>query len=118
MNMILHGISNAAIANEDTLAAPQQFDDSGELLLFDRVLTNPPFSQNYDRKGMAHGSGSSSAHPGDGQEGRPDVHPARARRAPAGRARCDRHAARRAVPRRYGEGHPHRALSRRTAWRR
>ena len=54
MNMILHGISNADIANEDTLAAPQHFDDSGELLLFDRVLTNPPFSQNYDRKGMAH----------------------------------------------------------------
>ena len=47
MNMILHGISNAEIANEDTLAAPQHHDEYGELLRFDRVLTNPPFSQNY-----------------------------------------------------------------------
>ena len=109
MNMILHGISNAAIANEDTLAAPQQFDDSGELLLFDRVLTNPPFSQNYDRKGMAHVERFVFGFtPETGKKARPNVHPARARRAPAGRARCDRHAARRAVPRRYGEGHPHR----------
>ena len=52
MNMILHGINNADIANEDTLAAPQHKDESGELLLFDRVLTNPPFSIGYTRKGM------------------------------------------------------------------
>jgi type I restriction enzyme M protein len=52
MNMILHGIRNADIANEDTLIAPQHKDEYGELLLFDRVLTNPPFSQNYDRRGM------------------------------------------------------------------
>jgi type I restriction enzyme M protein len=52
MNMILHGIRNAEIANEDTLIAPQHKDEYGELLRFDRVLTNPPFSQNYDRKGM------------------------------------------------------------------
>jgi type I restriction enzyme M protein len=54
MNMILHGITNADIANEDTLAAPQHKDESGELLLFDRVLTNPPFSIGYTRKGMEH----------------------------------------------------------------
>lgn len=54
MNMILHGINNADIANEDTLAAPQHKDDSGELLRFDRVLTNPPFSIGYTRKGMEH----------------------------------------------------------------
>jgi type I restriction enzyme M protein len=53
MNMILHGIRNADIANEDTLIAPQHKDEYGELLRFDRVLTNPPFSQNYERKGMA-----------------------------------------------------------------
>jgi type I restriction enzyme M protein len=52
MNMILHGIINADIANEDTLVTPQHIDDGGELLRFDRVLTNPPFSQNYDRKTM------------------------------------------------------------------
>jgi type I restriction enzyme M protein len=54
MNMILHGINNADIANEDTLAVPQHKDESGELLLFDRVLTNPPFSIGYVRKGMEH----------------------------------------------------------------
>jgi len=52
MNMILHGIRNADIANEDTLSAPQHRDEYGELLRFHRVLTNPPFSQNYDRTGM------------------------------------------------------------------
>jgi type I restriction enzyme M protein len=52
MNMILHGIRNADIANEDTLTAPRHKDESGELLRFDRVLTNPPFSQNYDSKAM------------------------------------------------------------------
>jgi type I restriction enzyme M protein len=52
MNMILHGINNADIANEDTLAAPQHKDESGELLRFDRVLTNPPFSIGYATKGM------------------------------------------------------------------
>jgi len=51
MNMILHGIAGADLRNEDTLAAPQHLDD-GELLRFDRVLTNPPFSQNYDKAGM------------------------------------------------------------------
>ncbi len=55
MNMILHGITNADIANEDTLAAPQHKDESGELLLFDRVLTNPPFSHELrPTKGMEH----------------------------------------------------------------
>ena len=53
MNMILHGINNADLANDDTLAAPQHRHGSG-LLKFDRVLTNPPFSLNYERKGMEH----------------------------------------------------------------
>lgn len=52
MNMILHGINNADIANDDTLSEPQHKDEAGELLLFDRVLTNPPFSIGYTRKGM------------------------------------------------------------------
>ena len=52
MNMILHGIPDAEIHNEDTLLEPQHLDDDGELLRFDRVLTNPPFSQNYTRHGM------------------------------------------------------------------
>ncbi|PLK49335.1 class I SAM-dependent DNA methyltransferase [Uliginosibacterium sp. TH139] len=46
MNMLLHGISNANLQNEDTLADPQHVED-GELMHFDRVLTNPPFSINW-----------------------------------------------------------------------
>ena len=72
------------------------------------MLTNPPFSQNYDRKGMSSRSGSLRVHAGDRQEGGPHVRPAHAGRARAGRARRDRHAARRALPRRRGEGDPHR----------
>ena len=43
MNMLLHGISTANLQNEDTLADPQHVE-GGELMHFDRVLTNPPFS--------------------------------------------------------------------------
>jgi len=51
MNMLLHGIADADIRNEDTLASPEHFE-SGELMRFDRVITNPPFSQNYSRDGI------------------------------------------------------------------
>lgn len=43
MNMLLHGISTANLQNDDTLAEPQHVE-GGELMHFDRVLTNPPFS--------------------------------------------------------------------------
>ncbi len=46
MNMLLHGISTTNLQNEDTLAEPQHVE-GGELLHFDRVLTNPPFSINW-----------------------------------------------------------------------
>jgi type I restriction enzyme M protein len=46
MNMLLHGISTANLQNEDTLAEPQHVE-GGELMYFDRVLTNPPFSINW-----------------------------------------------------------------------
>jgi len=51
MNMILHGISDADIRNEDTLAKPQHVKD-GRLMTFDRVIANPPFSQDYTTEGM------------------------------------------------------------------
>lgn len=51
MNMLLHGIPDADIRNDDTLAAPQHVE-AGDLMRFDRVITNPPFSQNYTRDGM------------------------------------------------------------------
>ncbi len=51
MNMILHGIPDADIQNDDTIVAPQHVE-GGELMRFDRVITNPPFSQNYSRDGL------------------------------------------------------------------
>jgi type I restriction-modification system DNA methylase subunit len=48
MNMILHDIPSADIRQEDTIAKPQHRDDNGELTRYDRVLANPPFSQNYN----------------------------------------------------------------------
>jgi len=50
MNMLLHDISHADIRQEDTLRKPQHKDGNGELRRYDRVLANPPFSQNYIRK--------------------------------------------------------------------
>ena len=50
MNMLLHGISHADIRQEDTLRRPQHKAESNELKRYDRVLANPPFSQNYIRK--------------------------------------------------------------------
>lgn len=56
MNMILHGAGGANIQNEDTLAKPQHVDANGEIRSFDRVIANPPFSQNYSRDDMTHQS--------------------------------------------------------------
>jgi len=43
MNMFLHGVLNADIRKGDTLGDPQHIS-SGELMSFDRVIANPPFS--------------------------------------------------------------------------
>jgi type I restriction enzyme M protein len=51
MNMILHGITDANIENEDTLTNPM-FVENGYIKQFDIVLANPPFSQNYSRANM------------------------------------------------------------------
>ena len=51
MNMILHGINDADLRNGDTLAEPLHVA-GGELMRFDRVITNPPFSQNYSDEGI------------------------------------------------------------------
>jgi type I restriction enzyme M protein len=36
----------------DTIKEPQHLDESNELKRFDRVLANPPFSQNYIKKDL------------------------------------------------------------------
>lgn len=51
MNMILHNITSFTIENGDTLEDPLIFKD-GKPMKFDRVLANPPFSQNYSRATM------------------------------------------------------------------
>ena len=43
MNMFLHGVFNADIRKGDTLGDPQH-TQGGELMVFDRVIANPPFS--------------------------------------------------------------------------
>jgi type I restriction enzyme M protein len=51
MNMILHNIPDAHIENDDTLTAPK-FVENGYIKKFDRILANPPFSQNYTKVNM------------------------------------------------------------------
>ena len=53
MNMLLHGIPDAVLRNDDTLTNPEHMV-GGELRRFDRVITNPPFSQNYDKASLTH----------------------------------------------------------------
>ena len=43
MNMLLHGMPDARIEKGDTIRNPQLVSD-GELLMYDRVIANPPFS--------------------------------------------------------------------------
>jgi type I restriction enzyme M protein len=51
MNMILHNITHFTIENGDTLEDPQILEKD-QLRKFDRVLANPPFSQNYSRANL------------------------------------------------------------------
>jgi type I restriction enzyme M protein len=51
MNMILHNITRFTIENGDTLEDPLILEN-GQVRKFDRVLANPPFSQNYSRASM------------------------------------------------------------------
>ncbi len=53
MNMILHNISRFKIENGDTLEEPLILEN-GQPRKFDRVLANPPFSQNYSRATMSY----------------------------------------------------------------
>lgn len=48
MNMIMHDVKSADIQHGDTLTEPHWHNDQ-HVRQFDRVLANPPFSQNYTR---------------------------------------------------------------------
>jgi type I restriction enzyme M protein len=50
MNLLLHGVTDGSVLCGDTLSEPLHLVD-GQLRLFDRVLTNPPFSMNYVARG-------------------------------------------------------------------
>ncbi|MFW9832204.1 MAG: N-6 DNA methylase, partial [Candidatus Thorarchaeota archaeon] len=52
-NLILHGVDRANIANDDVLTTPVH-TEHGEIMRFDRVLSNPPFSMNYERSTLTH----------------------------------------------------------------
>ncbi len=58
MNLLLHGLSDHDIKKGDTIRDPKLLDD-GELILYDRVIANPPFSlKNWGREAAeadAHG---------------------------------------------------------------
>ena len=68
MNMILHGIPNADIKNDDTLENPLHTKD-GQLMQFDRVIANPPFSQNYTKANLKFKERFSHFMPENGKKG-------------------------------------------------
>jgi len=55
MNIILHNITKYTIEYGDTLDEPLNEKD-GQLIQFDRVIANPPFSQNYNKATMQYQS--------------------------------------------------------------
>ncbi len=51
MNLLLHGLSDHRIERGDTIREPQLTGEDKELLLYDRVIANPPFSlKNWGRE--------------------------------------------------------------------
>jgi type I restriction enzyme M protein len=44
MNLLLHGLRDARIEKGDTIRNPRLLDNDGNLILYDRVIANPPFS--------------------------------------------------------------------------
>ena len=44
MNLLLHGLRDARIEKGDTIRNPRLLDTEGNLILYDRVIANPPFS--------------------------------------------------------------------------
>ncbi|MDX3188673.1 N-6 DNA methylase [Streptomyces sp. MN03-5084-2B] len=52
INLLLHGVQDASILRGDSLVDPLHVGADGARLLFDRVLSNPPFSLNYQSGAM------------------------------------------------------------------
>ena len=81
MNMLLHGLPDARIEKGDTIRDPKLVDE-GELLLYDRVIANPPFSLDEWGRDMAENDGYAplSVRRAAEDQGRPGVCPAHGRR--------------------------------------
>lgn len=54
LNLLLHGIKDGSVLFGDTLTQPLHMVVDGRRRLFDRVLTNPPFSMNYVAKDVSY----------------------------------------------------------------
>ncbi|KAB8183257.1 N-6 DNA methylase [Nonomuraea phyllanthi] len=50
MNLLLHGIRDASLKQGDTIGDPKHVAN-GKLVRFTKILSNPPFSINYDKAG-------------------------------------------------------------------
>ena len=53
MNIILHGVKGTRIEHQNVLSNPLLLDNSGNLLKYDKVIANYPFSQNWNEKNYA-----------------------------------------------------------------
>jgi type I restriction enzyme M protein len=53
MNIILHGVKGTRIEHQNVLSNPLLLDKSGDLLKYDKVIANYPFSQNWNEKDYA-----------------------------------------------------------------
>ncbi len=54
MNMLLHQIPDARIERGDTFLDPK-LTKGGDLMVFDRVIANPPWNQDWDKKRLSKG---------------------------------------------------------------
>jgi type I restriction enzyme M protein len=52
MNMILHGVKDFEIEHGNTLEEPLFKDGGGKYKKFNKILANPPFSQNYKKENL------------------------------------------------------------------
>lgn len=70
MNMFIHGIDDAHIAWGDTLANPQHLDSDGNLMKFDCIVANMPFSKDKWAEGFNPGGEVSVDEENNGKKGK------------------------------------------------
>jgi len=105
MNMLLHGIPQADIRQEDTIRRPQHKDESNELKRYDRRAGQSAFQPELHQEGQSKYPGRFAVWmPEKGKEGRPDVRAAHGGGPEGRRQDGHHHAARCSLPRRGREG--------------